>query len=408
MINLIKVVAPTAVIKGIAVLSAFLMNLLVVRNLGVEDSGYFFWFFSLVLILGVVSRFGLDQGVVRIAASSLVDSKGKLSFFVSVFVLVLISSSIISIALFVFSNEMSLYFNLGIKAAEVIESGVLIIVLSSLLFLVSSFYQAEGRPISYVLYVSLLVPLLVLVFVILFEIDDIFELLYLYELVVFVVLLCSFILLVKEYYKYSGGEICFNLKGYSVILFGLWIVSIMMIINQWYGQVFISVYGSIADVAKFSVAQKVSMLFTSVTVVISARYSSLIIKSKGDWYSEYKVINKLVLLSFVLVVIVSLFSENILLVFGSEYVDQKYSLVGLVFSQWVNVFYAVQNWKIVAVANSGLVMLNGLALLFFNALYVFVFYFVVDGVILAVVLAMLAGNITAVLFQRVLIKRAAM
>jgi O-antigen/teichoic acid export membrane protein len=403
MMNLVKVVAPTVVIKGFAVLAAFLMNLIVVRKLGVEDSGYFFWFFSIVLILGVIARFGLDQGVVRIAASSLINSNEKLAFFLLVFFLVLITSSIIAIGLFMYSEEISYFLNSGDKTARVIESGAALIVLSSLLFLVSSFYQAEGKSVSYVLYVSLLVPLLVLIFMLVFKIDDIFGLLFLYESVVFAVVLVASMLLLRGYC--CNAKVTFKPKGYSNFLFGLWVVSIMMILNQWYGQIFISVYGDIVDVAKFSVAQKISMLFTSVTVVISAKYSGSIIKSPEDWALVYKSINRLVLYSFSLVFAVAIFSEEILSVFGVEYVDQKYVLIGLVLSQWVNVIYAVQNWKVIAKADTRIIIYNGFILLACNLMYVFVFFFLLEGVIEIVMLAMLAGNVTAVLFQRALIKR---
>ncbi|RKF13222.1 hypothetical protein DBZ36_19380 [Alginatibacterium sediminis] len=66
--NLLTQAVWAALVKVIGAVAALILSLIISRQLGLEQSGYYFLAFSLVSVLAALSRFGLDNTVLRFSA----------------------------------------------------------------------------------------------------------------------------------------------------------------------------------------------------------------------------------------------------------------------------------------------------------------------------------------------------
>jgi O-antigen/teichoic acid export membrane protein len=82
-------------VKSLAAFSNFAFNIVVIRKLGVENSGYFFVLMSFSIIISAFSRMGVDNSLVKnFAILSIKNSEEVGSLYLKVLVISLISSSL--------------------------------------------------------------------------------------------------------------------------------------------------------------------------------------------------------------------------------------------------------------------------------------------------------------------------
>ena len=116
----------------------------------------------------------------------------------------------------------------------------------------------------------------------------------------------------------------------------LWLVVISQQFNQWGAQFVSSVYVEEADLALLAIAMRlamiVPMIMTSVNLVVSPRFASLF--HKGEIKEIEAVLKKslklLAVASLVVFIVIILFGDNLLRIFGDQYVEAKLLLTILV------------------------------------------------------------------------------
>src|SRR5690348_5108498 len=107
--ELIKDSLFASVIRGLAAISSFVLNIVIGRNLGAQESGYFFLALTMITVLSSVARLGSDNVILRFL--SVHSNKNEWNEVQSVFkytiTRVLICSGLIGIIVMIFSNQIA-------------------------------------------------------------------------------------------------------------------------------------------------------------------------------------------------------------------------------------------------------------------------------------------------------------
>lgn len=137
---------------------AFVYTSVITRQIGVENSGYYFLSLAAVMFLSTVARAGLDNAVIRFAAVT-ADQKnwiGLKGIFCSIVGLVGILSFIIAVPVVVYAPEISEHVWSNPAASPILRFFAISIVSFSLMTILSEFLRAIGELTASVLVSSIL------------------------------------------------------------------------------------------------------------------------------------------------------------------------------------------------------------------------------------------------------------
>lgn len=137
----------TAINRGLAAVGTMAFNFVLARYMGASDYGHFMLAYTLLTGFSIMSRFGIPMAVLRFASILYADSKHKelrkhvtkvsaLSFGLSIF---------LSSLLFVGSGSLSHFFYGSDEYAEIIEMMAFVMPFHSFLVVQSSYFKAMGR-----------------------------------------------------------------------------------------------------------------------------------------------------------------------------------------------------------------------------------------------------------------------
>ena len=333
-------------IKIMGAVFAFLFNVLLARKLGAEDTGIFFLCFTVVMIAVVIGRLGLDNVVLREIARYAISNKwGKLKgIFLSSIKIALISSIVVGL-LFFFSAEL-----ISVKLFNLPEMSIplrkisLIIIPFSLMLIISASLKGLKNIAQATVIESFLVPFLS-VFCLYFLVkDDSFNQFLSYYVVIYI-----FIFLLAIYYwkkstkfiKEKASNFFFKeILDSSIPLF--WVGS-MLFVNSWADRIFLGVYSNPESVGIYSIAMRIAMLVSFVLVAVNSAssakfsefYQSKNIKELSNYCSRST--NLIVIISLPVLILLIIFSNYILAIFGAEFVVGSTVVMILCFGQFINV-----------------------------------------------------------------------
>lgn len=327
-------------------LSALIAAYCVTTTLIVSDSGLFFLSLGFAIFFSHVLRFGLDNFVLKKCAIYLSDSSYRdfLSI-VSVSALVCIAGSVLiylvlSASSWIVTYEYMGYLLLAFPAATAI----------ALLGIVAHSLHAAGFVFTGAVTNTSLHYLVFSVFVWLTSPDNAADVIVLFTIACYSSLLVQVVIALYLYtlsgIKFSQWKEVQLLKVdfreiYHTTL-PLWMVVIAQQLNQWGAQFISSVYVAEEELALLAIATRIALLvpmvLTAVNMVVSPKFAAHYHKGEIEKTEEVlaKALMLLAAVSSCVFVTMLLFGDDVLNVFGDQYVEAGGLLSILVCGQLVN------------------------------------------------------------------------
>ncbi len=295
----------------------FLLIVLLTRFFKTEDAGYFFWGFATISMFAIIPMFGLDRGILKLGAKYLADKEyGKVRF--------IMSRSLVFVVL------LSLFIMAGILAVPAARESILLIFipyifLSSIQKVFRSVIWATGDMFSLNLSI---ISETIFRFAILSHIFTplpINTVVYIYLGAVLINIVIEYLILrSKQPRIFSSPSTRVPLKELINISLPLFFASLTFVLMTNIDTFMIGVFRPMAEVAFYRVAVR-SAFFLLLPMTLFSRSLIPHISKEGSFGKQfrhtYHIFNRMILLvSFPLLLIFLLFSEQVAGIFGSDYI----------------------------------------------------------------------------------------
>lgn len=332
------------ILKVIAAISVFLMNVVIARKLGVDQAGIFFLSLTLVSLLSVFCRFGFDQTIVKFVSAYIETGEhGKVkSIYIKTFMHSLLLSLIVLVTTFFYNsfiaeiifkkNELKTVFGVVIWAVPFI-----------VMFTIHAKVMQGYRKIPQAMFVvSICLPLSFLLFQFLVP-STLFGLSILYLGSACVTFTLSTILLLR-----SGEFVAAKLSTVSKndiykSSFPLFFATLSQQIMMWCPQLLLAATSFSSDVAIYNASHRTAMLVSFILIAVNSiaapKFSALF---KTKQYKRLRLTafyttRTLLLLSFIPLSILLFFPRQILGIFGESFSDGDIVLRIMALGQFVNI-----------------------------------------------------------------------
>jgi len=256
-----KKTANAIFIKVLGALASFFTTFFVAKQVSADVAGVFFLCFSLLSILAVFCRFGLDHVVLRFSSTSKYGLNGilkkslKIVFIFSVFV-------ILSLCFFSDFVASSLYKSPDMRASLVMISPAIFFIAS--VTIVSLVLQGRGLILWSVVVLNIIPNVIFLLLFFLLDLQSHLHLVSAYLAGAGVSFIVS-LLLLFTLKSVSDGE-SISVSKLIEHSFPLWIMAVMGQVVLWSGQLISSVFISLSDLALLVVCQKIAAVLSLVLV----------------------------------------------------------------------------------------------------------------------------------------------
>lgn len=408
--QIIKHASSAFIVLGIATFTQFIFDLLLARNFGAEGAGVFYLSLSILSLLALLARLGLDKSIVRFlppllldrdwnAARGLVSTTSRIILYNCILLTVFMFFSASYISEIIFSNK---------NLAQYIR----ILSLSLIPFSFTYFYSGQLRAMKKIkeaLFVERVV-------------------LYLCGIIVAISVLGSLFGLVGVAWGFVASSYTTAIMGYlissrhlprtsQVIPFDkrkLYSSATPLLFsafaNLMFGQVNILLLGSLAqveDVGVFNIALKASLFMGLVLVGINSisgtKISELYSKNKSLESLASKTAALSLSLALPLFLVYVLFPHIVLSFFGNDFTAGSGALIMLAFGQLFSVGVGSANYILAMTGNEKtLAKIVFMSLVLNASLSSFLIpHFGINGAAFAISVSMIASNIV----QVVMIKR---
>ncbi|MEQ3695716.1 MAG: polysaccharide biosynthesis C-terminal domain-containing protein [Pseudomonadales bacterium] len=338
-------------VKALAIGVLFLLNIIVSRTLGVDEAGMFFLVQTVVMIAVAISRLGFDNVIVKVF--SRYHSKGESwriwALYKNVLATIFVSSSVIAIIIF----ALRVLIGSAIFSNELLEV-VLVVAAPCIILLNIITYHAfcfQGLKFIFerVVFESLAHSSVFLLAILLLKPTTALELftVYLYAL------LATLIVAMLRWFNVARLNI--NLSCYTLhnsykadFLSALASAKIMLSvvvttqIVHWSSVIIIGIYSAPSDVAIFFASLKTASLISFVLVAINAAAAPTFaaLYGHGDITSIDRLALRISRATFLftapLLTLVMLWADEIILLFGSDFIEGGDVLRVLALGQFVN------------------------------------------------------------------------
>lgn len=329
-------------VRVLAALAGFIVSVVIGRYLGVEGSGYYFLAFSIVMFLSAISRVGLDDTVVRFAGSAAPQGEWGIVRRVieKSLIVAFVISAMVSCSVYLLATPISLYLFDKPELAGVLKSIAPGIIGLSLFILIAMALQGVRRVIASVFTVNIIVNLLLVASIVLFGISVSEDVAAAYSVA------SGLAVLIGAYLFFSklgvgDGSISWGELFQSCL--PLWIVVIMQQTVQWSGQFIAGVWVEPEQIAQLAVAQRTAMLVTfilmAVNLVVAPRFADLYKQGKHKELESLALVSVklMVLFALPIVLMMLVFSEFLMGLFGDGFQGGSHLLQILAIGQFINV-----------------------------------------------------------------------
>ena len=388
-------------VKIFAALVSFILNIALVRFLGAESSGIFFYFQTVLLFFSVVGTLGLQNLIVKESALGFVG-KGILGFQLLKGIPVFLSAvSVFITAFFLLYWNYNHDFSLSPKTIVFLGASVFLYGINILLY---SINQGNGSFITSVIFQSIFYNLFLLVFCLSFNTSfnlDFAIVCYFFSL--FLAVIIQTILLVNKNLIKIKKIFHAKVNYKSIFIFSLpFMITVLseravILVIQFYlerdfGASAISYFTVLIRIVGIAV-----IVLSSVNVIVS-RSISIAYKNE-DSHALQTIANKasriLIPFSLVFFVTIILFSEHILGVFGDEFKVLKIPLYIVAFGQCINLMTGSVSLFLLMTENEKKMRNNLLFSFFVTTIFVLLFYseFSVTHAAIAFSLYMIFSNL---------------
>lgn len=312
-------------IRSFSALVSFVMNIVIARYLGADESGYFFLALSVITVLSTFCRLGTDNIMLRFI--SIHKSRDEVDEMQSVVILLLkkvLIFSFIIVPIIVFgSNIISVYiFKKPLLQITMIWTGLSLPFFAGYMLLSYAFQGIKKAAYSVTLQGTIL-PFLLIIAILIFAPSKSSQL--------------SFIYFIISVITLAGGYICWkkitlgHVKPYAnsrqVIAESkpLLVVAMLQQSILWGGQFISGAYVTPASLAQFAIAQRTSLLISfiliAVNLVSAPRFAAYYNANEINKLKKYvkTTTRLLIVISIPLVIIVFVFAPQIMALFGKGF-----------------------------------------------------------------------------------------
>lgn len=328
--------------RVLAALAGFIVSVVVGRYLGVDEAGYYFLAFSIVMFLSAISRVGLDNTVVRfIGAAAPQGEWGVVSGVMQKATIVaFVVSALVSCCVYLLANPISVYLFNKPELSGVLTAIAPGIIGLSLFTLIAMGLQGVRRVIASVFTVNITVNLLLVAGIVLFGISVSEDAAQAYSVASGLTVLIGAYLFFRNL-NVGGGEIGWGELFQSCL--PLWIVVIMQQTVQWSGQFIAGAWVDPEQIAQLAVAQRTAMLVTfilmAVNLVVAPRFADMYKRGK---LKELEIlaltsVKLMVLFALPIVLVMLAFPEFLMGLFGEGFQGGAHLLQILAIGQFINV-----------------------------------------------------------------------
>lgn len=342
-----ELIAPMLVsllVRMLGALSAFILSLVIGRELGAEESGYFFLSFTIVTFAAAFSRIGFDTTLVRfVGAAGIDDSWQDIRFSLRISVLLVgVIASAVSLMIFIASDFLAVTVFAKPELRDVLRNISPGVVGLSLLTLLAMALQGLHRVAPSIFVVNISVNLLVLFAVYGLELTTAVDIGFAWGISSFVTVAFGFLFWVR-YSKPSSKPLTINLKLLLASAMPLWVAVLMSQITQWFGQFMAGAYLDSEQIAQLAVAQRTAMLTSfillALNLVVAPRFAALYKQNEMKQLQKLALtLVKLMVISAVPIVsIMMIFSNQIMGLFGDGFSSGGHLLQILALGQLINV-----------------------------------------------------------------------
>lgn len=335
-------------VRILGAVSAFILSMIVGRQLGVEESGYYFLAFSVVSFLAGLARVGLDNTILRFTGSAFAggDHIAITSVLKKAVLVSFVVSCIFALLLVYFSEPLAVQIFSKAQLAPVLEGMSLGIVGLALLSLLGMSLQGLRRIPASVFTLNISINLLLTVALISFGLNTSVQVAVGYSLASVITVILGLLFCYRALNQLKSSvktEGSISWKSLFQSCLPLWVVMIMSQLTQWSGQFIAGVWVSAEEVSRLAVAQRTALLTSfilmAVNMVVAPRFAAM--------YKQGKLaeIRKLALISVRLMVIFALpiigmmlfFPAFLMGLFGEGFSSGSHLLQILAIGQFINV-----------------------------------------------------------------------
>lgn len=332
------------VVKVLAAISLFAMNVVVTRAVGPTQAGLFFLAFTLVTILATVGRSGLDQAVVRFVAkdraccggSALQDLYRKATVWAFCFTAALafivyqgadwLNNSVFSLSGF----------------DEVLKVAVIAAPFMALYIIQAQALQGLKQVSKSMCVASVTLPVIILMFVLMFGYSNA------KNIAAYCIVAAVFSAVIGGYlWHQSAPKVCQPQPFASSVLrrtcMPLWTVAIVHQIIQWSSQLILGVAEDAESVAFFATAQRTAMLTSfilfAVNTIVAPKFAAMHATGDMDGIRRTAVLSVRIMLVVCVPVtaFVLIFPEWLMGMFGEAFTAAAPALMILTIGQFVNI-----------------------------------------------------------------------
>lgn len=337
-----------ALVKLFSATSGFFLTLLVTRFLSSDSAGTFLLCLAIVTVISYMFRMGFDNIVLRVVSS---DVKGIKSQVIVRYALknVVIFSLLGTMTLIIFKDFLAISVFNKIELADVLLIFIISIPFISISFLISQISQGLNKLFFTGFFQNLGISVLFLLvsasayFLSEVEIDvNLLSIIYLAS--------AFLVFLFAVYFFYNNFKKPINYKSYALDKkemsgdsMRLWVSSTMALLMQWSGVLVSGVFLASTEVAYLSTAQRLSMLIGFALMVVNmvnaSRYSQLWNEKniKGMRELSFKSTISLFILVTPAILIMCVYSDLIIQLFGPDYTEASLLFVIMAIGQYINV-----------------------------------------------------------------------
>jgi len=327
---------------------AFIFNLIITRNLGADQSGIFFLALTIVTIISIIGRMGIDSAYIKLISGHAVNEQWKYvkGIYQKGTELSIMTTSILTLLIIMFSKFLS---------CEILSKPQLTntLTLMSASIVPLSFLLLNSQALRGLKFIkeSQITQIIVtkLFFIFMLSVLNFFTVLNI-TLVVYAFILSTTFAAIISYHQWKSKITIFrNIKGSYKLrelvscCFSMYLIDIYNLVFMWSPSFILGYYCKSSSVAVYHVAFRTSILINFVFIAINSialpKYSELFNQNKlPDLYRIVRnVVVLLLVISSPLFICFILYSENIMRLYGPEFANGSNLLIILLISQYINI-----------------------------------------------------------------------
>lgn len=333
------------IVKALGAMGIFLMNIAIARSLGSTESGVFFLAFTIITFLSAFSRMGLDNTVVRFIAACSENNEIRSLHHVllTAFIWAISMSVVVAITLFMSADFISEHILRQPGLGAVLKKITLSIPLITGYFLLSMALQGLKKIALSMVILNVIVPICVFISLHFICVQTALDTSLLYIGSCFIAFCFGVFCWYRISPQITEDQSVINKRIIWSSSFPLWGATVLNQISLCFSQLMLGYWSSSDAVAFFATAQRTAMLISFILVAVNAiaapKFSAL--HTTGDSAALKDVamgsVRLMMLAAFPVLVIMLLFPEYLMGLFGPGFKVGAFALQILAVGQFINV-----------------------------------------------------------------------